>query len=70
MKFERRFEGPINLGLRRMIRAQVKGLCGCEAAASVRRIGRNVALTAAGAATLELVASDYASTCTCKAIAS
>lgn len=66
MKFERRFEGPINIGLRRLIRVHVKGMCGCEAAAYVRTLAGSVAFTAAGKSTLELVASDYASTCKCQ----
>lgn len=59
-RFEDRFEGPSNKGLRAMIRRAVAGTKSCPAAAAaVRALAKKVALTAQGAALLELVARDY-----------
>ncbi len=60
-RFEQRFEGPDNAGLRKLVREAVAEQ---PDAASRRRavlsLARTVALTASGTHTLELVAADYA----------
>lgn len=59
-KFELRFEGKSNAGLRKQIREAVSGhRCGDANAKSVLALDRTVALSASGRATLESVAEDY-----------
>lgn len=59
-KFEARFEGPTNKGLRAKIRKVTGGARSCpRAAAAVRSLAETVTLTAQGLHTLELVARDY-----------
>lgn len=59
-KFEKRFEGKSNAGLRAKIReAVVGGRCGIANEKSVLALGRTIALTASGQATLQQVAADY-----------
>lgn len=59
-KFEARFEGPSNKGLRAKIR-KVANEAGSnpQAAAAVRALADSVALTVQGRHTLEQVARDY-----------
>jgi hypothetical protein len=60
VKFERRFEGPSNKGLRAKIRRITNDAGSCpKAAAAVRSLSGTVALTALGRAILEQVARDY-----------
>jgi hypothetical protein len=59
-KYESRFEGPSNKGLRAKIRKATNEASSCpQAAAAVRSLADVVALTAQGRATLEQVARDY-----------
>lgn len=62
-KFEKRFEGKDNAGLRAEIRSTVKAARddGRDVPSAVESIGRRVALTASGRHTLAAVAEDYAS---------
>ena len=60
-RFERRFAGASNAGLRAAIRDAVTGAdSGAVAAQRVLSLSRTVALTASGRTTLEAVAADYA----------
>jgi hypothetical protein len=59
-KFDRRFQGPDNAGLREKIReAAGRGSCGVSKAKAVLVLARTVALTTQGQKTLEEVANDY-----------
>jgi len=59
-RYEKRFEGKDNAGLRAQIREATLGTrCGAANAAAVRALAGTVALTASGQATLEQVAADY-----------
>lgn len=59
-KFEARFDGPANKGLRARIRRVTKRYYSNPARASaIRALAGKVALNARGLATLELVARDY-----------
>lgn len=59
-KFDKRFEGASNAGLRKQIRDAVSGhRCGPANERAVLALGRVVALTAQGQHTLTLVAGDY-----------
>jgi len=62
-KFEKRFEGKDNAGLRAQIRETVKAARadGRDVATAVEAIASRVALTASGRHTLAAVAEDYAS---------
>lgn len=62
-KFEKRFAGTDNAGLRAEIRSAVKTAReqGDDVARAVESVGRRVALTASGRHTLAAVAEDYAS---------
>lgn len=63
-KYEARFTGKDNAGLRKAIRDSVSGhRCGNANAAAVMSLARTVALTAGGLATLEQVAADYRAVC-------
>lgn len=61
-KFEKRFAGKDNAGLRAEIRnvARAAREEGRDVASAVESIGRRVALTASGRHTLAAVAEDYA----------
>lgn len=60
-RFESRFVGRDNAGLRARIREVVSGhACGSENARAVRALAGVVGLTASGTATLAEVAEDYA----------
>jgi hypothetical protein len=61
-KFEKRFAGKDNAGLRAEIRNSVKAAreSGDDVARAVENVGRRVALTASGRHTLAAVAEDYA----------
>jgi hypothetical protein len=61
-KFEKRFTGKDNEGLRAEIRKAVKAARadGRDVATAIESIGRRVALTASGRHTLAAVAEDYA----------
>lgn len=61
---ENRFEGRDNAGLRAEIRRVVEAhrageIEGLTLSDAIRNVGRRVALTAAGRATLDLVVADY-----------
>lgn len=62
-KFEQRFEGKSNAGLRKMIREAcgrvTGGSCGARYEQAVLNLGARVALTPAGKETLAKVAADY-----------
>lgn len=59
-KYERHFTGRGNAGLRATIRSVVEGhRCGPANAAAVLGLGKRIALTASGQATLAKVAADY-----------
>ena len=62
-KFEQRFEGKNNAGLRKQIREACErvtgGSCGARYEQAVLDIGARVALTASGKETLTKVAADY-----------
>lgn len=59
-RFEQRFEGKDNAGLRAEIRRVVSGAyCGPENGRIVRGLANRIALTAAGRSTLDAVAADY-----------
>lgn len=62
-RFESRFAGRANAGLRATIRRAVDG--SDDPSAAVLAIGSRVALTAAGRSTLALVAADYAVVTSC-----
>lgn len=61
-KFEKRFPGKDNAGLRAEIRSAVNAARenGEDVARAVEAVGRRVALTASGRHTLAAVAEDYA----------
>jgi hypothetical protein len=59
-RYERRFAGPANAGLRKLIRESVSAyMCAPSRRRAILSIASTVALTASGRATLEAVADDY-----------
>lgn len=62
-RFESRFVGRANAGLRAAIRRAVDG--SDDPSTAVLAVGHRVALTAAGRATLAIVAADYAAVTYC-----
>ena len=59
-RFERRFAGHSNAGLRKLIRESVSGdMCATSRRRAILAIAGTVALTATGRATLSEVADDY-----------
>jgi hypothetical protein len=61
-RYENRFDGAINRGLRAEIRRAVKGAVadGRSIGGAIRSLSRRVGLTASGLVKLEACASDYA----------